>query len=165
LSRIAFIDLEASGLGTASWPIEVGWCFTTGRPDAILIKPDEDWAEEAWDPAAEILHGISRKKLARSGKSPGEVCARVNQALAGARVYSDAPDWDGFWLYRLFSAVKMRQAFKLLDFADLFDLVSPEAFAQAKEQAQAKAPHRHRARDDVLHMRLLYEFAGAVRGD
>ena len=26
LSRIAVIDLEASGLGSASFPTEIGWC-------------------------------------------------------------------------------------------------------------------------------------------
>lgn len=165
MAPIVFLDLEASGLGQASWPIEAGWCFLTGKPSAMLIAPHEDWPDAAWDPAAEDLHGIDLKKLQRSGKPVGEVCNAMNEALKGARVFSDAPDWDGFWLYRLFSAAKARQQFQLCDFADLFENVSPERFRKAKEIAQKEAPHSHRAAADVLHMRLLYQRAGAAIDD
>ena len=122
----------------------------------MLVKPAEGWADAAWDPAAEALHGLSTAKLARAGRSPGIVCETMNDALAGADVYSDAPDWDGFWLYRLFDAAKVRRRFELQNFAELFEGVSPARFAEAKALAQAKTPHRHRARPDVLHMRALY---------
>lgn len=158
---IVFLDLEASGLGPASWPIEVGWCFVSGRPSAVLIRPDESWPDSAWDPAAEALHGLAQKKLERRGAAAAEVCTKVNAALEGADVYSDAPDWDSFWLYRLFSAAKMRQAFQLRDFAELFDHLPPEKFHAAKEAATKKSPHKHRAKDDVLHMRALYKLSGA----
>ena len=162
LPDIVFLDLEASGLGSSSWPVEVGWCFLSGRPVSLLITPHEDWRDEAWDPEAERLHGLSRKKLERKGEDAGAVCDRMNAALEGRLVYSDAPDWDGFWLYRLFSAGKRRQAFKLRDFAELFAATPSDDFLQAKERAQKIAPHRHRAKDDVLHMRKLFELAGAA---
>ncbi len=93
------------------------------------------------------------------------MCNRINETLRGRAVYSDAPDWDGFWLYRLFSAAKIRQQFALHDFAELFAAASPEAFAAAKASADQTAPHRHRAKEDVLHMRALFELAGAARDD
>ncbi len=162
---IAFLDLEASGLGPASWPVEVGWCFLSGRPQTMLIKTADGWPDTAWDPAAEKLHGLSRAKLARAGRPPRIICETMNDALADAVVYSDAPDWDGFWLYRLFEAAKIRRRFDLLNFAELFERVSPARFNEAKAVAQAKTPHRHRARPDVLHMRALFRLVGNDDGD
>ncbi len=87
----------------------------------------------------------------------------MNEALAGASVYSDAPDWDGFWLYRLFDAARIRQSFQLLDFAELLAGVSGDQLLAAKAIAEKKAPHRHRARADVLHMRAFYQHIAAGR--
>lgn len=129
----------------------------------MLIKPAEHWSDAAWDPDAEALHRLSRTKLDKKGLAPTKVCEAMNAALAGAAVYSDAPDWDGFWLYRLFDAAKMRRSFDLLNFADLLAPVSPGAFQSAKAVAQKKTPHKHRAKDDVLHMRTLYGLVSADR--
>ncbi len=131
----------------------------------MLIKPAESWLDEAWDPAAEALHGISRQKLARAGKAPHSVCEAMNDGLSDAAVYSDAPDWDGFWLYRLFDVARVRRRFELLNFADLFERVPAERFREAKALAEKQAPHRHRARADVLHMRTLHRLAGDGVGE
>lgn len=88
-----------------------------------------------------------------------DVCKRLNEALAGADVFSDAPDWDAFWLYRLYSAAGEKQAFKLNDFGDLLQTYAPEKVADAIARAVDKAPHRHRAHDDVLHMKTIYKIA------
>ncbi len=130
----------------------------------MLIRPAENWLEAAWDPSAEALHGLARRKLERAGLAPEAVCEAMNHALAGAMVYSDAPDWDGFWLYRLYEAARARQTFKLSHFADLFEKIPAERFQEARIRAEKKAPHRHRARADVLHMRALYRFAIAEGG-
>lgn len=131
----------------------------------MLIKPHEDWPDAAWDPAAENIHGIKRTKLLRAGKALDDVCNRMNEALSGHCVYSDAPDWDGFWLYRLYSAAKIRQGFALQDFGDLFTNASATHIEQAKAAATKKAPHKHRAKADVLHMRVLFEIAGTAPDD
>ena len=157
MQPIAFIDLEASGLGAASWPVEVGWCFLDGAPTSMLVRPDENWPDDAWDPAAAALHGLTRGELKKRGAPAQTICNAMNEALAGAVVYSDAPDWDGFWLYRLFSAAKARQAFQVFDFADLFEAAPPVQYEKARAAARKSAPHRHRAKDDVLHMRALYQ--------
>ena len=159
VKKIAFIDLEASGLGAASWPIEVGWCFPDSTPETYLIRPAEDWAPEAWDDNAEALHGVSREVLESEGALVADVCRRLNGALGEAEVFSDAPDWDAFWLYRLFTAGGEKQQFPLRSFSDLFhDKPQDEIFAII-EQATATAPHRHRAHDDVLHMKTVYKIA------
>ncbi len=161
MNKIAFLDLEASGLGAASWPIEVGWCFEGGEPETMLIRPADDWSQDAWDKNAEALHGLTFDSLRASGLPIGEVCNRLNQALEGVAVYSDAPDWDGFWLYRLFAAARVRQRFSLSDFGDLFSGLTPETIAAAVGKAKIAAPHRHRAREDVLHMKTIFNLATA----
>lgn len=163
MDKVAFIDLEASGLSPVSWPIEVGWCLEAGEPEAHLIQPAPDWPREAWDAEAEALHGIALTSLAQLGRPAREVCERLNASLSGARVFSDAPDWDGFWLYRLFSTGGLRQRFKLVHFADLFDGMSAEEVDALIAAAAKTAPRRHRACEDVLHMRTVYEFASAAR--
>lgn len=159
MKKIAFIDLEASGLGASSWPIEVGWCFPDSAPETYLIKPAEDWAPEAWDDNAEALHGVSRDILEREGAPIVDVCRRLNEALDDVEVFSDAPDWDAFWLYRLFTAGGEKQAFKLKDFGALLQSYAPGKVAEAMVCAADKTPHRHRACDDVLHMKTIYEIA------
>ncbi|GJL91013.1 hypothetical protein [Hyphococcus sp.] len=157
--NIAFIDLEASGLSARSWPIEVGWCFASDKPQALLIKPSADWSLDEWSPEAEALHGVSHKKIMAKGADPKLVCEKLNAALAGKEVYSDAPDWDGFWLYRLFQSAKIRQNFKLSELSALFRATPPEKMDAALSEAVRIAPRKHRAAADVVHMRTLFELA------
>lgn len=159
MKDIAFIDLEASGLGARSWPIEAGWCYGAGAPQAMLIKPDSSWPLDQWDESAEALHGVPYEELVASGAEPAEVCETLNRALAGRIVYSDAPDWDGFWFYRLFQAGGMRQAFSVRDFFEVFRAMAPEALDEIVDEANRTAPRAHRAIPDVLHMRALYDLA------
>lgn len=161
LKDIAFIDLEASGLSARSWPIEVGWCFAEGAVSAMLIKPAPDWSLADWSPQAQGLHGISPEMLQQDGVSVEDACDRLNAALAGKIIYSDAPDWDGFWLYRLFQAGKKRQRFIVSDLASLLRGVPAEKIGPLVTAAELRAPRRHRAAPDVLHMRMLYELAAA----
>lgn len=157
--KLAFIDVEASGLGSKSWPVEVGWAFEEGEPQAFMIRPHDSWTDEAWDPQAERLHGLDRARLEREGVAPKEVCRALNEAFAGAEVYSDAPDWDGFWLFRLFSAAGVRQGFALRDFAWLMRPL-PRAHEPAiLARAACLAPRRHRAAADARHLQALYRLA------
>lgn len=162
LKDVAFIDLEASGLSARSWPIEVGWCFAGGAPQAMLIRPDEAWSLDDWDSQAEALHGVAHETVLKDGVAAGEVCEALNETLSGKTVFSDAPDWDSFWLYRLFQAAKTRQRFTVRDFSLVFRDVSPEKLDECIAQAERAAPRTHRAIPDVLHMRTLYELAGGL---
>src|SRR5918995_1171108 len=81
------IDLEASGFGTGSYPIEVGFVLADGSTQCMLIKPDEGWTH--WDSKAEAVHGITRATLQAHGKSPLEVASQLNRSLARQTVYSD----------------------------------------------------------------------------
>jgi len=162
--RVAFIDFEASGLSPKSWPVEIGWAFADGDPVAHLIRPDESWPVAAWDPAAETLHGLSQKILHKKGEEPGKICEIANQALAGFDVYSDAPDWDGFWLYRLFNVARVKPAFVLRDFTSVMGEIAVDRQKALFEIAQRSAPRRHRAADDARHLQTLFNLACAEQG-
>lgn len=158
--RLAFVDIEASGLGSKSWPVEVGWAFEEGAATSILVRPDKSWSDDAWDAGAERLHGLDRARLDAEGLDAREVCAAMNGALVDAEVYSDAPDWDGFWLFRLFSAGGVKQAFALKDFGRLMRPLVDGRESALFQRAARLAPRRHRAADDARHLQTLYRLAG-----
>lgn len=157
--KIAFLDLEASGLGPRSWPIEVGWGFCGAPAEAILIEPHAAWPLDQWDKNAEALHGISYDTVTKVGRPAKEVCERLNGALASAEVYSDAPDWDGFWLLRLYKAGGVEQAFELRDFERLLAPMVGGDLRAVSREAEKTHPHNHRAGDDVSHMLAVYKIA------
>ena len=157
--QIAFIDLEASGLGPKSWPIEIGWGFVNWPVRDLLIKPADDWSLTAWEKSAEDLHGISIDELLIKGTPVLEAALILNAAFANAEVYSDAPDYDGFWLYRLFEAAGVRANFKLHDLAALLEPLASSSPAELVKKAEQRQPHTHRAGQDVRHMQALYELA------
>lgn len=96
------IDIEASGFGSKSYPIEVGVVLDDGRKFCTLISPASNWTH--WDDEAEKLHHISRENLATSGKPVNEVADQLNEMLEGQTIYSDGWVVDKPWLITLFEA-------------------------------------------------------------
>lgn len=158
-ATLAFIDLEASGLGARSWPVEVGWAFADGRSSSLLIRPDASWTDDAWDPGAERLHGLARETLRAEGAPARDAAIRLNAAFAGCRVYSDAPDWDGFWLFRLFTAAGVRQSFALNDYGRLVRPLAGVREESLLARAARLSPRRHRAEADARHLQTLWRLA------
>lgn len=155
----AFIDVEASGLGPHSWPIEVGWVFATGEPRSMLVRPAAHWSMNAWEKSAEVLHRITPQRLITEGHSAIDTALVLNAALGGMAVYSDAPDYDSFWLFRLYDAAGIKPNYQL---ADLGDLLKPLWQGEPKDlvaMAQETSPHTHRAADDVVHLQTMYRIA------
>lgn len=93
---IWFLDIEATGLGQDSVPIEIGWCDETGAGKEHLIRPEADWTD--WDYNAQQVHGITQGDLQIKGRPAAEVAHRLVGVLGGQKVYSDAPGFDGAWL-------------------------------------------------------------------
>ncbi|MEM9421081.1 MAG: hypothetical protein AAF986_01020 [Pseudomonadota bacterium] len=160
-SHVAFIDVEASGLGPNSWPIEVGWVFATGEARAVLIRPADNWSMTAWEKSAEALHGISPPTLVTSGRGALDVALILNAALGGAAVYSDAPDYDSFWLFRLYDAAGVKPNYRLKDLGDLLRPLWDRQPRELVDLASEEAPHTHRAAADVLHLQVMYRLARA----
>ena len=161
---VAFVDVEASGLGPYSWPIEVGWGFHGHEPRSVLIRPSDAWSMQAWEKPAEALHRIAPDHLLTEGRPVEAVALGLNAALGQATVYSDAPDYDSFWLFRLYDAAGIRPNYKLHDLGDLLRPVWQGAPAELNARAAAVAPHTHRAADDVRHLQTMYELALKARG-
>lgn len=105
------IDVEASGFGKGSYPIEVGFVLPDGRSDCMLIRPSDAWLH--WDPSAERLHHISRSVLTRHGCPVQEVVERLNAQLVGRTVYTDGWGNDYSWLSMLYEQVDRQPSFRL----------------------------------------------------
>ena len=114
MPRIAhpfIIDIEASGFGPFSYPIEVGLALEPGVKYCSLIAPASEWTH--WDTEAEKVHHIPRHILSTHGKSVVQVANTLNELLGGATVYSDGWVVDQPWLVRLFSTAGIMQRFSI----------------------------------------------------
>lgn len=105
----SIVDVEASGFGAASYPIEVGIVRYDGAKWCKLIRPFDSWSH--WDDKAERLHGITREMLHNRGVEPVRVCHELNHFLGNTIVYSDGWVVDNPWLIKLFSAAQVDMAF------------------------------------------------------
>lgn len=142
------IDIEASGFGRNSYPIEVGYVRADGRAMCTLIQPEPEWTH--WDGSAERVHGITREALLRHGRPAVQVAQLLNEGLAGLTVYCDAWAHDYPWLARLFDAAQCSPAFKLESVARLVDHADLPQLPDAQRQAmQALGLTRHRASSDA----------------
>lgn len=143
---VVFVDLEASGLGAESYPIEIAWkCPESGETDSFLINPDSVQGWSYWDDFAEELHGLDRQQLVAQGLSAKDACERLNARLSGRRLISDALEFDSFWVRRLFEAVGEKARFEVVG---LDALLSAEQLIQYRFVARSQF-RRHRAMQDV----------------
>jgi DNA polymerase III epsilon subunit-like protein len=159
LAAPCVLDIEASGFGRQSYPIEVGYVLPDGQSHCTLLRPAPDWTH--WDPGAQHLHGISRQTLLTHGRPVSEVAHMLNRDLAGQTVYCDGWAHDYTWLAALFDAAGVPARFRL----ESVNLLLPEdALArldQARQAAQkAMGLTRHRASNDA---RALQQALIAVR--
>ncbi len=142
------IDVEASGFGSASYPIEVGFVLPDGASYCALIHPAAGWTH--WDESAERVHLVSRGTLRKHGHPAAEVARKLNDQLQGQTVYCDAWYHDFTWLSRLFDAADSAQAFRLEDIRTLLNEAQAEHWHLTKLQIQAELRlPRHRASNDA----------------
>jgi len=154
MTRLAFLDIEASGFGPGSYPVEVGWTFGDGAGESWLICPPDEWTTAGWEAEAEALHGLSRAWLEREGWSAAYVADRVVAQLADTRLYSDAAVIDGQWLSRLLEWSSLPVWLPVRPFEELLPLVNATAGAMhaAIGAANRSFPRRHRALPDSQHL-------------
>ncbi|MCK0716425.1 hypothetical protein ACFO0U_09175 [Chromohalobacter sarecensis] len=151
------LDIEASGFGRGSYPIEVGIARADGSTCAFLIQPLEEWTH--WDPKAELLHGISRGRLHREGYPVIEVARWLNDELtADGIAYSDSWGYDNTWLSLLFHHAGMLPRFRLEALRRLLDESQLERWGAMKEVIiRERGIQRHRAGDDARLLQLTYQ--------
>lgn len=144
----AVLDLEASGFGRDSYPIEVGVVLPDGRSWCSLIRPEPDWTH--WDAEAARLHGLERDGLLQHGRAPCDVARTLNTWLDGQSVYCDAWAHDYPWLHRLFDAARVPLRFRLLSVQTLLDDPGMNAWARSHDaMGRALQATRHRASHDA----------------
>ncbi len=142
------IDIEASGFGGGSYPIEVGYVLPDGRAACMLVRPAAAWTH--WDDRAEQVHGITRALLAAHGRAPTDVAHALNRDLAGLVVYCDGWAHDYAWLAALYEEADLRPAFKLESVGALFDEPHLARLDQARRDAMSQLGlQRHRASNDA----------------
>lgn len=149
----AVIDVEASGFGRNSYPIELGLALPDGRCWCSLIKPLPHW--QHWDASAERVHHIERGTLLRHGRDAALVVHELNELLGGQTIYSDGWAHDYTWLAKLYNDVGETQAFRL---DTLRSLLSEEEAAVWHDTKQAISREvrleRHRASSDAKLLQL-----------
>ena len=136
-----FLDVEASGLAQASYPIEIAWLDPVSeQKDSFLINPFTCPKWDHWDHSAELIHGISMDQLIDEGISVEDAAERLTVELGGERVYTDCPAHDYQWVERLYRATGSRMSFRFLD---VFDLVGQSEYHRLGSYLrQQKRPHR-----------------------
>lgn len=150
------LDIEASGFGRGSYPIEIGLARDDGSACAFLVQPLAEWTH--WDPKAELLHGISRSRLQREGHPVVEVARWLNDELNEVGIaYSDSWGYDNTWLALLFHHAGMLPRFRL---EALRRLLSDTQLARWKRTKEAliceQGIRRHRAGEDARLLQLTY---------
>lgn len=156
----AILDIEASGFGLGSYPIEIGFVLPDGSSWCSLVHPEPDW--QHWDPEAASVHGIEREQLVKHGRHPADLCTLLNERLEGMTVYSDAWAHDYTWLNRLYEVASMSPRFRLENLRALLNDSDAARWHEAKRRVAVSAGlQRHRASADA---RLLQQTWLSLRG-
>jgi hypothetical protein len=150
------IDIEASGFGRGSYPIEVGYVLPDGRAVCMLVQPAAGWTH--WDTSAEGLHGIRRATLLRHGHRIEEVAIALNCDLAGRTVYCDGWAHDYTWLATLFEEADLLPRFRLESVTALLVETQLQRLDQARREALAEMRlTRHRASSDARALQVALQ--------
>jgi DNA polymerase III epsilon subunit-like protein len=154
-AKQSFIDIEASGFGSQSYPIEIGVVTADGREYSRLVKPLEHW--QHWDQNAQLVHGITRAAIEQEGADALNVAHDLNELLNDSVVYCDAWVVDKPWLDRLFDSVRVRRQFRISPIEVLLDEDDWDEWGDTKSQAeQSLGIKPHRALQDAKLIREAY---------
>jgi len=149
------VDVEASGFGSRSYPIEIGLALASGKRYCALVAPQPEWTH--WDSDAQKLHGLSREQIVELGKPPRVVAAELNALLRTQTVYSDGWVVDYPWLRTLFEAAKQEMTFHVSPLEQLLQEQDFAGWDETKQQLGAREPmQRHRASIDALLIQQTY---------
>jgi hypothetical protein len=144
----AVLDIEASGFGQHSYPIEIGFVLPDGETYCSLIRPAPGWTH--WDIEAERLHRIPLESARTHGRDAGEVAQLLNDRLRGLTLYCDGWAHDYVWLNVLFEAAGLTPNFKLDNLRRLLTEREAAFWDVVKKQVTTEMRlQRHRASSDA----------------
>jgi len=159
--RPFIIDVEASGFGSSSYPIEIGVALDCGRRYSSLIRPADDWIH--WDDNAEKTHGISRDILNSHGRPIREVAAKLNDLLGNRYVYSDGWVVDKPWVTQLFASARLPQFFTVSAIETILSEEQMAIWHEVKNEFTLKNHlQRHRASIDAFIIQETYVKTRAI---
>lgn len=151
----AIIDVEASGFGPDSYPIEVGVVLDNGEKYCTLVQPAPDWTH--WDENAEMVHRVSRDILAEHGKPMRAVAEELNAIIGTRDVYTDGWVVDSTWIIKLFQAAGLASAFSVRALEMILTEAQMEIWHDTKERVlREMALKRHRASNDAVIIQQTY---------
>lgn len=157
------IDVEASGFGGTSYPIEVGVALDDDTKYCSLILPAAEW--DHWDSEAEKVHRIARDILETYGKPIPEVAAHMNHLLEGKTLYTDGWVVDKPWLTTLFHKAGMEMKFRVSPLEMILTEGQMERWHETKDRVLAEVQkHRHRASFDAWIIQQTYQRTLAETG-
>lgn len=144
--ELIIIDCEASGLEEESYPIEIGVAFPYDS-FGFLIKPHHSWSY--WNEDSAKIHNIERDKL-DSGLSVYDSVIKLNSQLRDSVVFSDAVDYEIFWIDKLFDVVGVERLFDIRSIYQIdFDFDNYKKIKKIKSQNI----QIHRAENDACLIR------------
>lgn len=143
------MDIEASGFGPESYPIEIGVVRSDGARYCKLIKPFDDWCH--WDLAAENLHGISKSLLHQKGIPGVQICLELNDFIRSEPTYSDGWVVDSPWLVKLYDRSQIEIGFRLSSLEMILKETQYDVWDEAKASILRRINiQRHRASNDAM---------------
>lgn len=149
------LDIEASGFGVGSYPVEIGYIDASGETWSAQVQPDTEWLH--WDAEAEKLHQQSRQDLVENGQTAREIALHLNAVFAGKTVYTDGWYQDFVWLHSLYEAAGMIPSFKLEDLSVRLTPEQQSVWHDTKEAIrEAFALQQHRASTDAQVLQLTW---------
>lgn len=156
LEHPLIIDVEASGFGDTSYPIEVGVALEEGRKFCTLISPAPDWTH--WDESAERVHRVPRDILETYGKPLREVADQLNDLLEDKTLYTDGWVVDKPWLITLFHAAGVPMKFQVSALEMILSEPQMEQWHETKEIVIREMDlARHRASYDAWVIQETYK--------
>ena len=153
--RPLIVDVEASGFGSASYPIEIGLALDEGLKYCTLVQPAPGWTH--WDDEAQKVHRIPRDVLETYGRPCREIAEMLNELLATRTVYTDGWVVDKPWLTTLFYAARTEMQFHVSPLEMILSEPQMERWHGEKDLVLASMDlSRHRASHDAWIIQETY---------
>jgi hypothetical protein len=149
------LDIEASGFGVGSYPVEIGYVDSHGDVWSAQVQPHANWLH--WDDEAAKLHQQSRQDLLQHGQTAREIAMHLNQVFAGQTLYTDGWYQDFVWLHSLYEAAGMSPSFKLEDLSVLLSTEQKSVWHETKQNIlETFSLQQHRAATDAKVLQLTW---------
>jgi hypothetical protein len=145
--RPFIVDVEASGFGQESYPIEIGLALAKNERYCSLITPPASWTH--WDKKAEQVHQITQEALKNHGNPIQKVARDLNHILKDTTIYSDGWVVDKPWITKLFTKAQIPKLFFISPLERILTEPQMEIWHKTKDRITLQTNlTRHRASSD-----------------